>query len=101
MDEDAGGLAGVPRAVRQPLVEDHEDQVAEETEEEEQLGEEQQVDVELLPEVAAREMRHINKTPVKRNDEKVTKASFSLIMSEDLLTFLTSYISLLRQSIKY
>lgn len=66
VDEDAGGLAGVPRAVRQPLVEDHEDQVAEETEEEEQLGEEQQVDVELLSEVPAREIRHKNKTRVKK-----------------------------------
>lgn len=65
MDEDAGGLAGVPRAVRQPLVEDHEDQVAEETEEEEELGDEQQVDVELLPEMPARERRHKNKTREK------------------------------------
>lgn len=37
VDEDAGSLAGVPCTVRQPLVENHEDQVAKETEQEEQL----------------------------------------------------------------
>lgn len=56
VDEDAGRLAGVPRAVRQPLVDDHEDQVAEEAEEEEQLGDKQQVDAVLLSEVPAQEV---------------------------------------------
>lgn len=56
VDEDAGRLAGVPRAVRQPLVDNHEDQVAEEAEEEEQLGDKQQVDAELLSEVPAKEV---------------------------------------------
>lgn len=51
MDEDAGSLAGVSRTKRQPLVEDHEDQVAKETEQEEQLRKKQQVDVKLLSEV--------------------------------------------------
>lgn len=56
VDEDAGRLAGVPRAVRQPLVDNHEHQVAEEAEEEEQLGNKQQVDAELLSEVPAKEV---------------------------------------------
>lgn len=56
VDEDTGRLAGVPRAVRQPLVDNHEDQVAEEAEEEEQLGDKQQVDAELLSEVPAKEV---------------------------------------------
>lgn len=55
VDEDAGCLAGVPRAVRQPFVDNHEDQVAEEAEEEEQLRHKQQVDAELLFEVPAKE----------------------------------------------
>lgn len=56
VDEDAGCLAGVSRAIRQPLVDDHEDQVAEEAEEEEQLGDKQQVDAVLLSEVPAQEV---------------------------------------------
>lgn len=51
MDEDAGGQAGVTCTKRQPLVDDHEDQVAKETEQEQQLREEQQGDVEPLFEV--------------------------------------------------
>ena len=51
MDEDAWSLAGVPCAIHQPLVENHEDQVTEETEQEEQLRKKQQVDVEFLSEV--------------------------------------------------
>lgn len=56
MDEDAGCLAGVPRTIRQPLVDNHEDQVAEEAEEEEQLRDKQQVDAELLFEVPANQV---------------------------------------------
>lgn len=51
VDEDAGGLAGVSCAVRQPLVENHEDQVAKETEQEEQLRKKQQIDIKFLSEV--------------------------------------------------
>lgn len=51
VDEDAGGLAGVSCTVRQPLVENHEDQVAKETEQEEQLRKEQQIDIKFLSEV--------------------------------------------------
>lgn len=51
VDEDAGSLAGLAGAVRQPLVDDHENQVAEEAEQEEQLGQKQQVDVEFLLEM--------------------------------------------------
>lgn len=51
MDEDAGGQAGVTCTERQPLVEDHENQVAKQTEQEQQLREEQQVDVEMMFEV--------------------------------------------------
>ena len=51
MDEDAWSLAGVLCAVRQPLVENHEDQVTEETEQEEQLRKKQQIDIKFLSEV--------------------------------------------------
>lgn len=51
VDEDAGSLAGVSGAVREPLVEDHENQVAKETEQEEQLRQKQQVDIKFLSEV--------------------------------------------------
>lgn len=58
MDKDAGSLAGVSCTVRQPLVENHEDQVAKETEQEKQLRKEQQIDIKLLSEVpAGREQR--------------------------------------------
>lgn len=53
VDEDAGSLAGVARTERQPLVHNHEDQIAKETEQEEQLRKEQQIDVILLLEVPA------------------------------------------------
>lgn len=51
VDEDAGSLAGVSCTVCQPLVENHEDQVAEETEQEEQLRDKQQIDIKFLSEV--------------------------------------------------
>lgn len=51
MDEDAGSLAGVSSPEHQPLVDNHEHQVAKETEQEEQLRKKQQVDVKLLLEV--------------------------------------------------
>lgn len=51
LDEDAGRHAGGVRRVDQPLVDDHEDEVAEHAEQEEQLGHSHQVDVELLPEM--------------------------------------------------
>jgi len=51
VDEDAGSLAGVSRTERQPLVENHEDQVAKETEQEEQLRKKQQIDIKFLSEV--------------------------------------------------
>ena len=53
VDEDAGSQAGVGGPEGQPLVEDHEHQVAEETQQEEQLREEHQVHVVALPEVSA------------------------------------------------
>lgn len=65
VDEDAGCLAGVPRAVRQPLVDNHEDQVAEEAEKEEQLRHKQQVDAELLFEVPAKEVEEKEKERMK------------------------------------
>lgn len=58
MDEDAGSSLGVSRREGQPLIDDHEDQVAEETEQEEQLGQEDQVEVELPPEVSESKTRH-------------------------------------------
>ena len=54
VDEDAGSQAGISGSERHPFIEDHEDQVAEKTQQEQQLWEEQQVDVELLPEVPGR-----------------------------------------------
>lgn len=58
VDKDAGSLAGVSCTVCQPLVENHEDQVAKETEQEKQLRKEQQIDIKLLSEVpAGREQR--------------------------------------------
>lgn len=51
MDEDAGSLAGVVCTESQPLVENHEDQVAKETDQEEQLGKKQQVNTEFLSEM--------------------------------------------------
>lgn len=77
MDEDAGCLAGVPRAVRQPLVDDHEDQVAEEAEEEEQLRHKQQVDAELLLEVPAKE--------VEEKENKRMKLRASILMVSNTL----------------
>lgn len=51
VNEDTGGMLGVPRGEDNPLVEDHEDEVAKETEQEEQLGQEDQVQAVRLPEV--------------------------------------------------
>lgn len=51
VDEHTGSMFGVPRSEDDPLVDDHEDEVAEETEEEEQLREEDQVQAVLLPKV--------------------------------------------------
>ena len=53
VDEDAGSQAGVRGPEGQPLVEDHEHQVAKETQQEEQLREEHQEHVVALPEVSA------------------------------------------------
>lgn len=52
VDEDAGSLAGVFCPICDPLVDNHEDQVAKETEHEEQLRNKQQVNIKLLPEVS-------------------------------------------------
>lgn len=52
-DEEAGGLPGVASIVRHPLVEDQDDQVAEEAGHEEDLRNEAQVDVQWLVEVPA------------------------------------------------
>lgn len=65
VDEDARRLARVPRAVRQPLVDNHEDQVAEEAEEEKQLRDKKQVDAELLFEVPAKEGEEKKKERMK------------------------------------
>lgn len=65
VDEDAGRLAGVPRAVCQPLVDNHEDQVAKEAEEEEQLRDKQQVDAELLFEVTTEQVEERAKKRIK------------------------------------
>lgn len=51
VDEDAGSPVGVLCTERQPLVENHEDQVAKETEQEEQLRKKQQIDIKFLSEV--------------------------------------------------
>lgn len=52
VDKDAGSSLGVLCREGQPLIDDHEDQVAEEAEQEKQLGQEDQVEVELPPEVS-------------------------------------------------
>ena len=49
VDEDAGGHLGVTGREGQPLVDDHEDQVAKQAQQEQQLREEYQVQVELFP----------------------------------------------------
>ena len=51
VDEDAGGVSGGVRREGQPLVDDHEDQVAKQTQQEEQLWDEDQDDVEPVPKV--------------------------------------------------
>lgn len=61
VDENARSVLGVSRCKRQPFVDDHEDQVAEETEQEEQLGQEDQVEVELPPEVSESRSRAVLK----------------------------------------
>ena len=52
VDEDAGSCFGLGGGEGQPLVYHHEDQVAEKAPHEEQLRQEDQVQVGLLPEVA-------------------------------------------------
>lgn len=51
VDEHTGSVLGVSRSEDDPLVDDHKHEVAEETQEEEQLREEDQVQAVLLPEV--------------------------------------------------
>lgn len=51
VNEDARGVSGVVGRKRQPLVQYHEHQVAEETKQEQQLREKDQVEVVLLPKV--------------------------------------------------
>lgn len=52
MNEDAGSVSGVLGRKGQPLVRDHEHKVAEQAQEEEQLGEEDQQQVVSLPKVS-------------------------------------------------
>lgn len=49
--EHTGSMLGVSRSEDDPLVDNHEDEVAKETQEEEQLREEDQVQAVLLPKV--------------------------------------------------
>lgn len=51
MDEDAWGLSGVLSREKKPLVENHEHQVAKQTQQEQELRDKYQVQVVLLPEV--------------------------------------------------
>lgn len=51
VDEHTGSMLGVPRGEDDPLVENHEDKVAKQTQQEEQLREEDQVQAVLLPKV--------------------------------------------------
>lgn len=55
LDEDAGGLPGRGGRVHQPLIDDHEEQVAKDAQHEEQLRDRDQEDIKLLPEVPAEE----------------------------------------------
>lgn len=66
VDEDAGSLAGVSCAKCQPLVENHEDQVAKETEQEEQLRKKQQIDVKFLSEVSEERKQRVGTKKVVR-----------------------------------
>lgn len=58
VDEDARSSVGVSCCKGQPLVDDHKDQVAKETEQEEQLRQEDQVEVELSSEVSKNKTSH-------------------------------------------
>lgn len=51
VDEHTGSMLGVPGSEDDPLVENHEDEVAKETQQKEQLREEDQVEAVLLPKV--------------------------------------------------
>lgn len=57
VDEDARGLSGVLSRESQPLVQYHEHKVAKQTEQKQDLREEYQVDVVLLPEVPVEKNR--------------------------------------------
>lgn len=51
LDEDAGSRLRVLDCENQPLIYDHEDEIPEETQQEEQLGQKHQIKIELPPEV--------------------------------------------------
>ena len=70
VDEDAGSRARVRGPEGQPLVEDHEHQVAKETQQEEQLREEHQVHVVALPEVSAGRTQEIEEISIYRTDTR-------------------------------
>lgn len=60
-DEEAGGVPGGRRIVRDPLVEDEDDQVAEQAGHEDDLRDEAQVDVQRLVEVPAESHNRLKK----------------------------------------
>ena len=70
VDEDAGSRARVRGPEGQPLVEDHEHQVAKETQQEEQLREEHQVHVVALPEVSAGRTQEIEEISIYRTETR-------------------------------
>ncbi len=61
MDEDAGSLAGVSCSICQPLEQNHEDQVAKETKQEEQLRKKKQIDIKFLSEVPEGKEHNVGK----------------------------------------
>lgn len=81
VDEDARGLVGLSRTECKPLVENHEDQVAKETKQEEKLRKKQQVDVKFL-----------FKVPEKRTE----KWEFIQIIKKSKIMFFNKYVEGLR-----